>query len=43
MNVPWASARAGIVYAVRAVVAPELGANDGLLRAVTIVARAASC
>lgn len=38
MNVPWASARAGIVYAVRAVVAPDLGANDGLLRAVDIVA-----
>ncbi|MEF3322904.1 hydantoinase B/oxoprolinase family protein [Gulosibacter sp. GYB002] len=38
MNVPWASARAGIVYGVRAVVAPELGANDGLLRAVDIVA-----
>jgi N-methylhydantoinase B len=36
MNVPWASSRAGIVYAVRAVVAPELGANDGLLRAVDI-------
>jgi N-methylhydantoinase B len=38
MNVPWASARAGIVYAVRAVVAPELGANDGLLRAVNVTA-----
>lgn len=36
MNVPWASARAGIVYAVRAMVAPDLGANDGLLRAVTV-------
>lgn len=36
MNVPWASARAGIVYAVRAVVAPDLGANDGLLRAVDV-------
>lgn len=36
MNVPWASSRAGIVYAVRAVVAPELGANDGLLRAVEV-------
>lgn len=36
MNVPWASTRAGIVYAVRTVVAPEVGANDGLLRAVTI-------
>lgn len=38
MNVPWASTRAGIVYAVRAVVASDLGANDGLLRAVTIEA-----
>lgn len=36
MNVPWASARAGIVYAVRTVVAPDIGANDGLMRAVTI-------
>ncbi|WP_411721033.1 hydantoinase B/oxoprolinase family protein [Mycetocola sp.] len=42
MNVPWASARAGIVYAVRAVVAPDLGANDGLLRAVDIDAPAGS-
>lgn len=38
MNVPWASTRAGIVYGVRAVVAPELGANDGLLRALEITA-----
>ena len=36
MNVPWASTRAGIVYAVRTMVAPDVGANDGLLRAVTI-------
>lgn len=36
MNVPWASARAGIVYAVRCVVAPDLAANDGILRAVDI-------
>ncbi|WP_248599357.1 hydantoinase B/oxoprolinase family protein [Agromyces sp. C10] len=36
MNVPWASARAGLVYAVRAVVAPDLGANDGLLRALEV-------
>jgi N-methylhydantoinase B len=40
MNVPWASSRAGIVYAVRAVVAPDLGANDGLLRAVDVDAPA---
>lgn len=38
MNVPWASARAGIVYAVRSVIAPDIGANDGLLRAVDIIA-----
>lgn len=38
MNVPWASTRAGIVYGVRAVVAPALGANDGLLRALDVVA-----
>jgi N-methylhydantoinase A/oxoprolinase/acetone carboxylase beta subunit/N-methylhydantoinase B/oxoprolinase/acetone carboxylase alpha subunit len=36
MNVPWASTRAGVVYAVRAMVAPELGANDGILRALRI-------
>lgn len=38
MNVPWASTRAGIVYAVRTVVAPHLAANDGLLRAVDVTA-----
>ena len=37
MNVPWASTRAGIVYAVRCVVAPDLAANDGILRAVDVV------
>ena len=37
MNVPWASTRAGIVYAVRAVLAPQLAANDGILRAVEII------
>ena len=36
MNVPWASTRAAVVYAVRAMVAPDIGANDGLLRAVTV-------
>lgn len=36
MNVPWASTRAGIVYAVRSVVAPDLGANDGLMRAIDV-------
>ncbi|UOQ60178.1 hydantoinase B/oxoprolinase family protein [Leucobacter rhizosphaerae] len=38
MNIPWASARAGLVYAVRCVVAPGLGSNDGLLRALDIIA-----
>lgn len=37
MNVPWASTRAGIAYSIRAVLAPELGTNDGLLRAVTVI------
>ncbi len=37
LNVPWASSRAGVVYAVRAMVAPELGANDGILRAIEII------
>ncbi len=37
MNVPWASTRAGIVYAVRTVVAKDLGANDGILRAVEVI------
>ena len=36
MNVPWASTRAAIVYAVRALTDPGLQANDGVLRAVTI-------
>lgn len=39
MNVPWASARAGLVYAVRCVVAPDIGSNDGLLRNVDIIAK----
>jgi N-methylhydantoinase B len=38
MNIPWASARAALVYAVRCVVAPGLGSNDGLLRALDITA-----
>jgi N-methylhydantoinase B len=37
MNVPWSSTRAGIVYAVRTVLAPELGTNDGLLRALNVI------
>lgn len=38
MNVPWASARAGLVYAVRCVVAPGLGSNDGLMRRLDVIA-----
>lgn len=38
MNIPWASARAALVYAVRCVVAPGIGSNDGLLRRVDIIA-----
>lgn len=38
MNIPWASARAALVYAVRCVVAPGLGSNDGLLRVLDITA-----
>lgn len=38
LNVPWASARAGLVYAVRCVVAPGIGSNDGLLRRVNVIA-----
>lgn len=38
MNIPWASARASVVYAVRVVVAPGLASNDGLLRTVDITA-----
>lgn len=36
MNVPWASTRAGVVYAVRSMLGVEVGANDGLMRAVEI-------
>ncbi|UOR01976.1 hydantoinase B/oxoprolinase family protein [Leucobacter allii] len=38
MNIPWASARAALVYAVRAVVASEVRANDGVLRVLDITA-----
>lgn len=37
MNVPWASTRAAIVYAVRAMTDPALATNDGVLRAIEIV------
>ncbi|WP_336659885.1 hydantoinase B/oxoprolinase family protein [Leucobacter sp. USHLN153] len=38
MNIPWASARAALVYAVRTVIAPGVSANDGLLRVLDITA-----
>ena len=37
MNVPWASTRAAVVYAVRAMTDPGLAANDGILRAIEII------
>ena len=35
-NVPWASTRASVVYALRAMIDPELATNDGILRAIEI-------
>ncbi len=37
LNVPWASTRAGLVYAVRALLDPHLSSNDGILRALDVV------
>ncbi|HVA22045.1 MAG TPA: hydantoinase B/oxoprolinase family protein [Candidatus Micrarchaeia archaeon] len=37
LNVPWASTRAAVVYAVRAMTRPDAAVNDGLLHAVEIV------
>ncbi|HEX9065526.1 MAG TPA: hydantoinase B/oxoprolinase family protein [Streptosporangiaceae bacterium] len=37
MNVPWASTRASVVYAVRAMTNPARATNDGILRAVSII------
>ncbi len=37
LNVPWASTRASVIYAVRAFVDPDLKVNDGILRAIDIV------
>ncbi len=37
INVPWASTRAAVVYAVRAMVQPDAHVNDGLLEPVTLV------
>ncbi len=37
MNVPWASTRASVVYAVRAMTDPARTTNDGILRAIEII------
>jgi len=37
MNVPWASTRASVVYAVRAMTDPAMATNDGILRTVEII------
>jgi N-methylhydantoinase B len=37
MNVPWASTRASVVYAMRAMTDPSMATNDGILRAVEII------
>jgi len=36
-NVPWASTRAGVVYALRAMTDPSMTTNDGILRPLEIV------
>ena len=36
-NVPWASTRAGVVYALRAMTDPSMTSNEGILRPVEIV------
>ncbi len=37
MNVPWASTRASVVYAIRAMTDPARSTNDGVLRTVDII------
>jgi N-methylhydantoinase B len=37
LNVPWASTRAGVVYALRAMTDPAMATNDGIMRPVEIV------
>ncbi len=37
LNVPWASTRAGVVYALRAMTDPSMTTNDGMMRPVEIV------
>ena len=37
LNVPWASTRAGLVYAVRALTDPRINSNDGMLRPLEVI------
>lgn len=37
LNVPWASTRAGLVYAVRLLLDPSLSSNEGMLRPVDVI------
>jgi N-methylhydantoinase B len=37
LNVPWASTRAGLVYAVRALLDPTLPSNEGILRPIDVI------
>lgn len=37
LNVPWASTRAGLVYAIRALTDPHISSNDGMIRALEVV------
>jgi N-methylhydantoinase B len=37
LNVPWASTRAALVYAVRALTDPRINSNDGMLRPVVVI------
>ena len=37
LNVPWASTRAGLVYAIRALLDPHLPSNEGILRPVEVI------
>jgi N-methylhydantoinase B len=37
LNVPWASTRAGLVYAVRALTDPRITSNDGMLRPLKVI------
>lgn len=37
LNVPWASTRAGLVYAVRVLIDPHLSSNEGMLRPLEVI------